>query len=41
MGKGRQAFLENSLENFTKIIHDYSDNKKGFILWKSALEEII
>ncbi len=39
--KGRQAFLENSPENFTKIIHDYSDNKKGFILWKSSLEEII
>lgn len=39
--KGRQVFLENSPENFTKIIHDYSDNKKGFILWKSALEEII
>jgi len=39
--KGRQAFLENSPENFTKIIHEYSDNKKGFILWKSALEELI
>lgn len=39
--KGRQVFLENSPENFTKIIHDYSDNKKGFILWKSALEELI
>ena len=39
--KGRQAFLESSPENFTKIIHDYSDNKKGFILWKSALEETI
>lgn len=39
--KGRQAFLENSPENFTKIMHDYSDNKKGFIIWKSALEELI
>lgn len=39
--KGRQAFLEYSPQNFTRIIHDYSDNKKGFILWKSALEEII
>jgi hypothetical protein len=39
--KGRQAFLENSPVNFTKIIHDYSDNKKGFILWKSAIEELI
>lgn len=39
--KGRQTFLENSLDNFTRIIHDYSDNKKGFIIWKSAIEELI
>jgi len=39
--KGRQPFLEKSPENFARIIHDYSDNKKGFIIWKSALEEII
>lgn len=39
--KGRQAFLENSPKNFTKIIHDYSDNKKGFIIWKSAIEELV
>lgn len=39
--KGRQAFLENSPDNFTRVIHDYSDNKKGFIIWKSALEELI
>jgi cytochrome b involved in lipid metabolism len=39
--KGRQTFLENTPENFTKIIHDYSDDKKGFIIWKSALEEVV
>ena len=39
--KGRQAFLENSPDNFTRILHDYSDNKKGFIIWKSAIEEYI
>ena len=39
--KGRQTFLENSPENFARIMHDYSDNKKGFIIWKSALEEIV
>lgn len=39
--KGRQTFLEKSPENFAKIIHDYSDNKKGFIIWKSAIEELI
>src|SRR5690606_17234624 len=37
--KGRQAFLENSPENFARILHDYSDNKKGFVIWKSGLEE--
>lgn len=39
--KGRQTFLENSPDNFARIIHDYSDNKKGFIIWKSAIEELI
>jgi superfamily II DNA or RNA helicase len=39
--KGRQVFLENSPDNFTRILHDYSGNKKGFILWKSAIEELI
>jgi hypothetical protein len=39
--KGRQNFLENSHDNFTRILHDYSDNKKGFIIWKSAIEELI
>jgi len=39
--KGRQTFLEKSPENFTRIIHDYSDDKKGFIIWKSALEEVV
>lgn len=38
--KGRQTFLESSPDNFTRIIHDYSDNKKGFIIWKSAIEEL-
>lgn len=39
--KGRQTFLENRPDNFTRIIHDYSDNKKGFIIWKSTIEELI
>jgi len=38
---GRQVFLETNPNNFSKIIHDYSDNKKGFILWKNMLEERI
>ena len=39
--KERQNFLENSPDNFTRILYDYSDNKKGFIIWKSAIEELI
>jgi hypothetical protein len=37
--QGRQFFLENPPENFSRIIHDYTDNKKGFIIWKGNLEE--
>lgn len=37
--KGRQGFLENSPDNFSRIVHDYSDERKGFILWKDLLEE--
>lgn len=39
--KGRQTFLGKSPENFARVIHDYLDNKKGFIIWKSAIEELI
>ncbi len=38
---GRQVFLETNPNNFSKIIHDYSENKKGFIIWKNMLEERI
>tara|TARA_R110002096_G_scaffold408655_1_gene607859 strand:- start:1211 stop:1351 length:141 start_codon:yes stop_codon:yes gene_type:complete len=36
---GRQSFLETKNENFSKIIHDYSEEQKGFYKWKNALEE--
>ena len=39
--KGRQAFLESQPQNFSRILHDYSDNNKGFIIWKDLLEERI
>ncbi len=39
--KGRQAFLETDPENFSRILHDYSDTKKGFIIWRDLLEEQI
>jgi superfamily II DNA or RNA helicase len=36
---GRQAFTENPSDNFSRILHDYSNEKKGFIIWKDLLEE--
>jgi len=36
---GRQSFLETKNENFSKIIHDYSEDLQGFYKWKNALEE--
>jgi hypothetical protein len=36
---GRERFLEKERENFSRVLHDYSDAKKGFILWKGLIEE--
>jgi len=38
---GRQTFSESQPQNFTRILHDYSDERKGFIIWKDFLEEIL
>ena len=37
--EGRQVFLESQPQNFTRILHDYSDERKGFVIWKDLLEE--
>lgn len=37
--KGRQAYLKTNPQNFSRIVHDYSDNNKGFMFWKGQLEE--
>lgn len=37
--KGRQAYLETQPLNFSRIIHDYSEDNKGFTIWKGMLEE--
>jgi hypothetical protein len=37
--EGRQVYIKNNPENFSRIVHDYSDEKKGFITWKDLLEE--
>jgi hypothetical protein len=38
---GRQTFLEHRPDNFSRIMHDYSDARKGFIIWKDLVEERI
>ena len=38
---GRQAFLESQPVNFNRILHDYSEDQKGFVLWKDLLEETL
>ncbi|WPV70555.1 TOTE conflict system archaeo-eukaryotic primase domain-containing protein [Chitinophaga sp. LS1] len=37
--QGRQAFITAAPENFSRIVHDYSNEQKGFITWKFMLEE--
>ncbi len=37
--QGRQVFLDLKPENFGRILHDYSNAQKGFVLWKDMLEE--
>ena len=37
--EGRQAFLAMEPGNFSKVIHSYSDGKKGFTIWRDLLEE--
>ena len=37
--KGRQAYLETNPSNFSRIVHDYSNDNKRFTIWKGQLEE--
>ena len=37
--EGRQAYLDSKPENFYRILHDYSNLKKGFVSWKGQFEE--
>lgn len=36
---GKQEYLKKDHPDFSRIFHDYSDTKKGFVLWKGQLEE--
>ena len=37
--KGRQQYWGTNPEHFSRIVHDYSDDAKGLIIWKDTLEE--
>lgn len=37
--QGRHSYIEGLPESFTRIIHDYTNNLKGFVIWKDLLEE--
>jgi len=39
--QGRQAFMTAAPENFSRIVHDYSNEQKGFITWKYMMEELM
>ena len=36
--KGRNEFIKLNPQDFSSIIHDYSGERKGFILWRDALD---
>ncbi|MCB0531990.1 MAG: hypothetical protein KDD14_07300 [Saprospiraceae bacterium] len=36
---GRQYFLDTQPSAFSRVLHDYSDGRKGFVVWKDLLEE--
>jgi len=38
-GRSKLEYLKKEHENFSRIIHDYTNAKKGFIQWKDSLEE--
>lgn len=37
--QGRQAYIDTTPINFSRIVHDYSNDNKGFTAWKDLLEE--
>jgi len=39
--EGRAAFLESAPVNFSRVLHDYTEELKGFIVWKDDLEQCL
>jgi len=37
--EGRFLFLQSTPINFSRVLHDYSDERRGFVMWKDDLEE--
>ncbi|MEC4115141.1 DEAD/DEAH box helicase family protein [Myroides pelagicus] len=37
--QGRQAYIDTTPNSFSRIVHDYSNDNKGFTSWKDLLEE--
>jgi hypothetical protein len=37
--KGRQGFLERVPDGFSRLLHDYLDEEKGFVVWRDAVDE--
>jgi len=38
---GRQYFLTTQPVHFHRVVHDYSEAKKGFMIWKDGVEELL
>jgi len=38
---GKQDYLKNDHADFSRIMHDYSDDKSGFVNWKGKLESYL
>ena len=36
---GRQEYFGGQTDGFSRIVHDYSDERKEFVIWKDMLEE--
>nr|WP_145855523.1 DEAD/DEAH box helicase [Pedobacter suwonensis] len=39
--EGRAVFLESAPVNFSRVLHDYTEELKGFIAWKDDLEQCL
>ena len=39
--EGRSTFLQSAPVNFSRVLHDYSDELRGFVIWKDSLEQVM